>query len=130
MNKLSAPLDADFIQQQRQRLETLQSELVASLELAQNDEDQMHEARHHTSHTTGGDAQKNALQDNDRAIRAHDREHLTMVRRALEKIEDGSYGRSDESGDVIPRARLEAVPASLYTLAEEEARERDAARGR
>lgn len=130
MNKQTAPLDPDFVQQQRQRLETLQSELQASLEFRQDDEARMQEARHNTSHASGGDAQKNALQDNDRAIRAHDHMRLATVRRALEKIADGSYGRSDESGDAIPRARLEAMPASLYTLAEEEARERDEARNR
>ena len=64
-------------------------------------------------------------QDNNRAVRAHDRMRLETVRRALEKIQDGTYGLSEESGDPIPRERLEAAPSSLYTVAEEEVRERD-----
>jgi DnaK suppressor protein len=49
---------------------------------------------------------------------------LERVDRALQKIEEGSYGTSDLSGHLIPRERLEAVPESIYTLAEERARER------
>ncbi len=123
MSKQSDLLDPEFIQQQRERLETLQSELQASREFRQEDEQQMQAARLNQSHASGGDAQKNALQDNDRAVRAHSRMRLQTVRRALEKIEDGSYGRSDQSGDPIPRERLEALPDSLFTVQEEEARE-------
>lgn len=123
MNKQSELLDPEFIQHQRERLETLQSELQASREFRQEDEQQMQAARLNQSHASGGDAQKNALQDNDRAVRAHSRMRLQTVRRALEKIGDGSYGRSDQSGDPIPRARLEALPDSLFTVQEEEARE-------
>lgn len=128
MSKSNSPLDSAFIQSQRQRLEALQSELKASIEFRHDDELRMQEARMNTSHASGGDAQKSALQDNDRAVRAHGRMRLDTIRRALEKIDDGSYGRSDESGDTIPRDRLEAVPDSLFTVAEEEAREREAAR--
>jgi DnaK suppressor protein len=35
---------------------------------------------------------------------------LTEVRRALVKTQDGSYGRCDECGGVIPAGRLEARP--------------------
>ena len=128
MDKQREPLDPEFIQQQRERLETMQSEFQSSREFRQQDELQLQAARRNQSHASGGDAQKNALQDNDRAVRAHNRMRLETVRRALEKIEDGSYGRSDQSGDLIPRDRLEAVPASLFTVEEEEAREREAER--
>lgn len=128
MNKHNDPLDTEFIQRQRERLETMQSEFQSSREFRQEDELQMQAARLNQSHASGGDAQKNALQDNDRAVRAHNRMRLETVRRALEKIEDGSYGRSDQSGDLIPRERLEALPASVYTVQEEEAREREAER--
>ena len=128
MNKKTEPLDSEFIQHQRERLETLQAELQSSREFRQEDELQMQEARANQSHASGGDAQKNALQDNDRAVRAHDGMRLQTVRRALEKIEDGSYGQSDQSGDQISRERLLALPDSLLTVQEEEAREREAER--
>lgn len=125
MSKHNEPLDSDFIERQRKELEALQTELQSSLEFRREDELKMQAARMNQNHASGGDAQKSALQDNDRAVRAHSRGRLETVRRALEKIEDGSYGLSDQSGDPIPRARLEAAPSSLYTVEEEEVRERE-----
>lgn len=55
---------------------------------------------------------------------AEDELRLAEIRRALEKIAQGSYGLSDESGERIPRARLEALPEARYTVEEEAARER------
>ena len=46
------------------------------------------------------------------------------MNRALKKIEEGTYGVSDQSGTAIPRERLEAVPESIFTFAEEKAREK------
>ena len=128
MSKQSAPLDPDFIQQQRQQLETLQAELQASVEFRHEDDLHLQSDRENQSDAMGGDAQHIALEDNNRAISAHTQMRLDAVQRALAKIEDGSYGRSDESGDAIPRDRLEARPESLYTVEEEEAREREARR--
>jgi DnaK suppressor protein len=42
----------------------------------------------------------------------------------LKKIEEGTYGLSDISGQQIPRERLEVIPEALYTLSEEERREK------
>jgi DnaK suppressor protein len=41
---------------------------------------------------------------------------LADVDRALEKLDDGTYGRCDECGRAIPAARLEAVPATAYCV--------------
>lgn len=125
MSKPNTHLDNDFIQLQRKRLEELQSELRSSLEFRLDDEVEMQSTRTNQSRSSGGDAQKIVQQDNNRAVRAHDRMRLQTVHRALEKIEEGTYGLSDESGDPIPRERLEAAPSSLYTVAEEEVRERE-----
>ena len=128
MSKQNQLLDPEFIQQQRERLEALQLEIQTSREFREEDELQLQASQRNQSHDSGGDAQTNALQDNDRAVRAHALMRLQVVRRALEKIEDGSYGRSDQSGDPIPQDRLVAMPSSLFTVEEEEARERDAQR--
>ncbi|QOW24522.1 TraR/DksA family transcriptional regulator [Lysobacter sp. H23M47] len=125
MSQHNDALDPDFIQKQKQRLEELQAELQSSLDFRLEDELQMQETRTNQARTSGSDAQKSAQQDNNRAVRAHDRMRLEAVRRALEKIEEGTYGQSEQSGDPIPRARLEAAPSALYTVAEEEVRERE-----
>jgi DnaK suppressor protein len=41
------------------------------------------------------------------------------VKRALQKIEEGTYGLSDLSGAPIPTARLQAIPEALLTVDEE-----------
>lgn len=38
---------------------------------------------------------------------------LADIERALAKLDEGSYGRCDVCGDVIPDARLEARPGSV-----------------
>ncbi|QOW19516.1 TraR/DksA family transcriptional regulator [Lysobacter ciconiae] len=125
MSQHKQALDPDFIQKQKRRLEALKAELQSSLDFRLEDEVEMQESRTNQSHTSGSDAQDSAQQDNNRAVRAHDRMRLQAVRRALEKIEEGTYGQSEQSGDPIPRARLEAAPSALYTVAEEEVRERE-----
>jgi len=43
------------------------------------------------------------------------------------KIEDGTYGLSEESSEIIGRERLEAKPEAIYTVEEERRRERPSA---
>jgi len=45
---------------------------------------------------------------------------MRQIVRALEKIEDGSYGVCDVSGDEIPIKRLEAVPYATMTVQAQE----------
>jgi DnaK suppressor protein len=41
---------------------------------------------------------------------------LRQIERALDKIEDGTYGICDVSGEEIPVARLEAIPYAAMTV--------------
>jgi DnaK suppressor protein len=50
---------------------------------------------------------------------------LKDVNRALEKIEEGSYGICDATGEAIPRERLEAIPEAIYTIETQQRRERE-----
>ncbi|HYS29908.1 MAG TPA: conjugal transfer protein TraR [Candidatus Limnocylindria bacterium] len=49
---------------------------------------------------------------------ARDRKELAQVNRALERIEQGTYGLSEVSGKPIPIERLEALPYAI-TLVDE-----------
>jgi len=49
---------------------------------------------------------------------ARDRKELAQVNRALERIEEGTYGLSEVSGKPIPIERLEALPYAI-TLVDE-----------
>jgi DnaK suppressor protein len=69
-----------------------------------------------------GDSGDDATRLNDLEVEADendvDRVTLAQIHRALGRIEDGTYGVSEFSGKLIPKARLEAVPYAT-TLVEE-----------
>lgn len=49
---------------------------------------------------------------------ARDRQELEQVRRALERIDQGTYGVSEVSGRPIPKERLEALPHATTLVGE------------
>lgn len=121
---MSHTQDSQFIEQQRRRLETLRDELQRTLQGLEQDQQQLHRNREEPQDTADEAAELKQL-DTDRAKRQVEALRLQEVERALEKIEQGSYGQSDVSGEPIPRERLEARPAALCTVEEEEQRERE-----
>jgi DnaK suppressor protein len=54
----------------------------------------------------------------------HAERHLTEVEAALERMDAGTYGMSEVSGEPIGYARLSAVPWARFTAAEQEDLER------
>ena len=54
----------------------------------------------------------------DDAVEAGLRERLAALRRAEQRLRDGTYGRSVRSGAPIPDNRLEADPAAELTVEE------------
>ncbi len=59
---------------------------------------------------------------------AHDRSHMAHIERALLKVDAGTYGVSELSGEPIGYARLEAVPWARFSAAEQEQLEHEARR--
>lgn len=55
---------------------------------------------------------------------------LARVQRALDKLDDGTYGRCDSCGATIAPARMEALPDSVLCVACAGAQRRDAPRRR
>jgi DnaK suppressor protein len=60
----------------------------------------------------------------DRALQAQLRAELEAIEKAEQRLEEGTYGLSVESGDPIPAKRLEAVPWAERTAEEQERYER------
>src|SRR6266404_6210826 len=94
-----------FIAKQRLHLTKLRAALVAA---AQRDE-----AEEATIKSESGgaqeyedDAQRLAMLELDGNLVVRDIQRLARVDRALKKIEEGSYGLSDISGQLIRRERL------------------------
>jgi DnaK suppressor protein len=48
------------------------------------------------------------------------RERLAAIARAEQRLADGSYGRSVDSGEPIPDGRLEIIPWAERTAAEQQ----------
>lgn len=121
-------LDAAFIEQQKQRLEDLRAQLIATGDAAGADESALQTAAGGEPQDEGDDGDRFAQQDADEALLSHNENRLGDINRALEKIADGTYGISDGNGEPIPRERLEAVPETRYTVEEMTERERLAQR--
>jgi len=112
-------LSPDFIEKQRQRLVALRGRLLGG--------EENNLARERTFQQQYGDeaaeeedkAQDMAQLEVDQALHDVDDRRIANIERALQKIEDGSYGLSDLSGERIPKARLETTPEAVLTMQEE-----------
>jgi DnaK suppressor protein len=102
MERAQSLLDAERAQVKR---------LLADLDMARTDD---HEAERDAAYP----AQPLAQQGVDDAVAARLRSRLAALDRALQRVRDGSYGRSIRSGAPIPDERLEADPAAELTVEE------------
>ena len=57
----------------------------------------------------------------------NERKEISEIDHALEKIEDGTYGICEDSGELIAEVRLDAIPTARYTRDVQEKRERNPA---
>jgi RNA polymerase-binding transcription factor DksA len=63
------------------------------------------------------------LREQDQALIANAREILGKIDRALQKLDEGSYGICDKTHKPIPVARLEAIPYATLTVEAQEIQE-------
>lgn len=123
MNDNVPHLTPEFIASQKLVLLELAEQLKQNNMVSSDEERELQDNSLHRSEGSGDDAQKTSLRDNDAARYEHNMTRLAMITRALKKIDEGTYGLSDESGEPIPQARLEAVPSSITTVEESAAAE-------
>ena len=107
-----------FLAGQRQKLLLLKDTLLDSMNGV---------ARDSLRSQTGGDASAFGMHQADAGSDAYDRDFalsllsqeqdsLYEIDQALKRIEVGSYGVCEMSGKQIPKARLEALPFTRYTV--------------
>ena len=114
-------LDQEFIQQQRQRLEELREELVRMRGGLEEDQRERAEDEGDMTENDSGDMSQSLFtREVDATVEEQVERRLQHVERALQKIEEGTYGLSDESGEPIPKGRLEAVPEAVRTVEEQQ----------
>lgn len=104
----------------RQRLEKSRADLRQELDAIPSP----------TSDDSGreGDQTDHASADSEREFEIQNRERvqrlLRQTERALSKLEDGTYGYCEDTGEPIGLRRLMAQPATSLSLAAQAARER------
>ena len=113
-------IDQQFVERQRERLAGLRDELVRIREGMSADEENLGETEGDTTLDSGDLSQDMFTREMDASIGEQVERRLGEVDRALQKIEDGTYGLSDESGEPIVRGRLEAVPEAIRTVEEQQ----------
>jgi DnaK suppressor protein len=113
-------IDQQFVEQQRERLLGLRDELVRIREGMAADEEDLGESEGDQVLDSGDLSQDMFTREMDASIGEQAERRLGEVDRALRKIEEGTYGLSDESGEPIPRGRLEAVPEAARTVEEQQ----------
>jgi DnaK suppressor protein len=119
MNAKARKFDQAFIEKRRHYLTQLRAALLAAAQDDEADETNIKSENDSGPREYEDDAQKLAMLELDGNLVVRDVQRLGRVDRALKKIEEGTYGLSDVSGQLIPRERLEAVPEAICTLAEE-----------
>lgn len=104
----------------RQKLERWKSEILA--ESRETLENLQEESQNHP------DMADRASSESDRALelRTRDRQRklISKIDSALKRIEDGTYGYCEETGDPIGIARLDARPIATLSLEAQEVHER------
>jgi len=100
----------NLLETERRRVE----QLLAEIEQAVGDD--------RTASNQDGDmfdsAEPLTREGTDESIKAELKDRLDAIRRAEQRLADGTYGRSVRSGQPIPDARLEADPAAELTVEE------------
>jgi DnaK suppressor protein len=115
MNRPKPTLDKAFIEQQRHRLTRLREQLLQAKRSAETEQAEIRSQSLGEAHEAEDDAQKLAMLELDGATVQRSIQRLTRIERALQKIEEGTYGFSDADGAPISRERLEAVPEAIHS---------------
>ena len=102
----------ELLQRERKRIE----EEIASLRSARGDGDD--ELSHVDQHNAdaGSELFEN---ERDQSVINRLQQELAAIERAEQRVEDGTYGVSVESGERIPDGRLEAIPWAERTAVEQ-----------
>ena len=124
MTKKASAHDPEFIDRQRIRLTKLLHQISVTERADQAEETATQQESLGQARESEDDAQRLTLLEIEGTLVSRDLDRLARIKRALEKTDDGTYGVSDESGAIIPRDRLEAMPEAIFTREEEVAHEK------
>jgi DnaK suppressor protein len=119
-------LDKEFVEKQRERLQGLRDELARMVEGLEEDQQDRAESEGDMTENDSGDMSQSLFtREMDATVEQTMEKRLESVDRALQKVEEGTYGICDDTGEPIPRGRLEAMPEAVYTVEAQQRRERE-----
>jgi DnaK suppressor protein len=121
----NSELDEKFVVQQKERLQDLKEELLRVRRGMEEDERQRSEEERDTQLDSGDMSQEMFTREMDATIGEQVERRLKDVDRALQKIEEGTYGLCDDTGEPIPKGRLEAAPEAIRTVEAQQRYERE-----
>ena len=122
MNTRTPGFDKAFIERQREHLTRARAEILDAIQAKKDEEALINSQSAGEALENEDDAQRLTMLELDGNLVARDIQRLGQIERALKKMDDGTYGFSDASGDPIPIERLEASPEAIFTAAEQESR--------
>lgn len=109
------PLKAEELERVKKKLEHLKNQITRSIQEAKEGVKEFDESKGYSQHQAD-----EGTDDFDKTISLEvSNKELTILKqidRALEKIQEGTYGICDLSGKEIPKARLEAIPYATMTV--------------
>jgi DnaK suppressor protein len=116
---MATTLSKTDVQRYKKRLEEQKDQITHSLQTSTKEVKKPDEATGYSQHQAD-----QGTDDFDRRISlevtSHEFQLLRQIERALEKIQEGTYGICDISGDKIPPARLDAMPYATTTVKAQE----------
>jgi len=118
-------LDQEFVERQKQRLLDRKAELEQMRGDAQEVATERSQEQQDYQPDSGDASQYIYEREVDATLGQQFDRQLEDVNRALTKVEEGTYGLSDDTGEPIPIGRLEAIPEAIYTVEGQERRERE-----
>jgi len=113
------PLKKSEVTKFKKQLEEMRQKLVGSLQSSSAEVKKPDEATGYSQHQAdqGSDDYDRKL---SLELTTQEFQLLKQIDRALEKVQDGTYGICDISGEEIPKPRLEAMPYALTTVQAQE----------
>lgn len=109
-------------QQARARLRAERAEVEVLLRDTENEGQQDRAAEDDQPGDIADSAQPLTAEGMADSVAASLRDRLAAIDRALQRLDDGTYGRSVRSGRPIPDERLDADPAAELTVEEAQRR--------
>lgn len=119
----SSALDKEFIERQREALEQTRDELTRLTQGLTEDDRERGEDQAYETSDAGDLGREIHTRQLDETVSGQIESRLEHVERALEKIEEGSYGICDDTGEEILKGRLEAMPEATTTVEAQQRRD-------